>query len=303
MIETIFCAIDDFCKHFEKELGKHALTKGRGIRLRESGMSLSEVMTIMIMSKRSGYKNFKTFYFEEKDVLKDLFPQLVSYSRFVELEKMATLPLIGFFYMCCRGECTGKSYADSTRLSACHCLRRYSCKTLCNVASSGKTSTGWFFGMKLHIVINQSADLLDLVITSGNVADNNHDLIRRLCREIYGKIFGDKGYIMAEDFLKELAERKIQFVTKKRKNMKKETMNPEDMKDLKHRGLIESALGLLKSKYDLENTRYRSIHGFINNILTALIAYSLQKIKPSIKGKSKTNPGSLDQFSSCLLFA
>ena len=64
--------------------------------MRESGMPLSEVMTIMIMSKRSEYTNFTTFFFEEKDVLKDLFSQLVSFSRFVEREKRATLLLSWF---------------------------------------------------------------------------------------------------------------------------------------------------------------------------------------------------------------
>ena len=193
MLTTIFCAVDDFCKLYEVAFGKKCLSEGKGIRLRKPSLSLSEIMTIMIYSKHSGYKNFKTFYFKEQINLKRDFPDLLSYTRFVELQKKALQPLSTFLKTCLMTECTGSSFIDSTKLSVCNTHRRYSCKLMRPVATSGKTSTGWFFGMKLHLVITPSGDIVDFMVTSGNVADNNHDLIMNLCKNAHGKIFGDKG--------------------------------------------------------------------------------------------------------------
>jgi IS5 family transposase len=285
MLTTIFCAVDDFCKLYEKAFACKCLSGGKGIRLRESSMTVSEVITIMIYSKHYGYKNFKTFYLREFETLKKYFPKLVSYTRFIELQKMVLQPLAVFLKTCLMQKCTGSSFIDSTRLCVCNTHRRYSCKLMRSMASSGKTSTGWFFGMKLHLIITPNGEIVDFIVTSGNVADNNHDVIMRLCKNAYGKIFGDKGYIMREDFLRLLNLQGVFFVTKKRKNMKKEATRLSDNQNLKNRGVIESVLNVLKTKFDLEHSRSRSVGGFLNNILVAISAYVFKDQKPSVKIK------------------
>jgi hypothetical protein len=49
------------------------------------------------------------------------------------------------------------------------------------LARRGKTSTGWFYGLKLHLPINEQGELLGFAFSSGNVADNNPEIASLLC--------------------------------------------------------------------------------------------------------------------------
>jgi hypothetical protein len=284
MLTTIFCEIDDFCKLYENTFGKVLLKDGLQKRTRKSSLELSEIITILIYAKFSGYKNFKTFFYNQREHLRKDFPTIVSYSRFVELQKYVQMPLFCYLRMCL-GKCTGHSYIDSTKLSVCRVQRRYSHKVLPHVAALSKTSTGWFYGCKLHLVTNPNGDIIDFALTKGNVADNNHQLLFKLCRFIHGKLYGDKGYLLKKKFADILKTKGIQIVTSVRKNMKKALPLAIDMQNLKQRGYIESVINVLKSTFDLEHSRHRSFSGFLNNIFTSLAAYLFKDQKPSIKIK------------------
>jgi transposase len=57
---------------------------------------------------------------------------------------------------------------------------------------------GWFFGFKLHIIVNEIGELLAFKITKGNVDDRSP--VKSLCKKIKGKLFGDKGYLSTKLF-------------------------------------------------------------------------------------------------------
>ncbi len=120
----------------------------------------------------SGARNLKHFYLHYvQKHLHAKFPQTVSFNRFVELQKQATIPLGFFLKTQCLGKCTGIAFIDSTLLRCCHIKREKQHKTFKNIAQMGKCSLGWFYGFKLHLIINDRGEVLDFMLTQGNVDD------------------------------------------------------------------------------------------------------------------------------------
>ena len=161
----LLCSIDDFWKNFEPLWKEKMIAEGKKESKRQASLILSEVMTIITLFHIHGYRNFKTFYTGHalKYLIKE-FPGLPSYNRFVELKKSVVLPL-HCYLMSIRGGCTGISFVDSTSLEVCHYRRARSHKVFKDIAKKGKTSTGWFYGMKLHVVVNDQGELLGMMIT------------------------------------------------------------------------------------------------------------------------------------------
>lgn len=188
----LFVEVDDFCQAFEVEIGKQQLP-GKGKRGPHSSLSASEIMTLMIDFHQEGYRNFKDYY--QSHICQHLrgeFPGLVSYNRFVELMSGVLLPLIA--YLQSRyGECTGISFVDSTALAVCHNRRIRRHKVFKDFAERGKTSVDWFFGFKLHLIVNDQGELLAVFLTPGNVDDR--DPLPQMTQDLFGKLFGDRGYV------------------------------------------------------------------------------------------------------------
>ena len=160
----IFYLVDEFCKEFYRAEEGHVLTQTtvKRARNRKFILSDSEVITIMILFHQKQYRNFKHFYiyYVQKHLQSD-FPQTVSYNRFVELQQKAVMPMVLFLQFCRLGKCTGISFIDSTPLRVCHIRREHSHKVFKGMATKGQCSIGWFFGFKLHIVINDKGEILD----------------------------------------------------------------------------------------------------------------------------------------------
>src|SRR5215510_6009028 len=159
----IFYFIDEFCKEIEKTMEGHLLPKdtSKKTRKRAFTMSDSEIITIMIMFHQSHYRDLKYFYINQiQKNYKSDFPQTVSYNRFVELQQKALLPMTIFLQVCCIGKCTGISIIDSTPIRVCHIKREKSHKVFKGLAAKGKSSTGWFFGFKLHLVVNDKGEII-----------------------------------------------------------------------------------------------------------------------------------------------
>ena len=186
-----------------------------------------------------------------------------------------------FLKTCCLGKCTGISYIDSTPLRSCHIKREKQHKVFKGIAQKGQCSLGWFYGFKLHIIINDRGEILDFIITPGNVDDrkplNDMDLHKR----IFGKLYGDKGYI-SKDLFEKLFVDGVHLITKIKKNMKNSLMLLQDKIALRKRALIETVNDELKNICQIEHTRHRSFENFTTNLLSGLIAYSLFDKKPSI---------------------
>lgn len=282
-LTEIFCIIDDFCIEFEKEIAKHTIEAGKIKRKRASRLSDSEIMTILVFFHLGGYRCFKHFYscYVRKH-LKGEFPGLVSYNRFVELKPKVAVPLVMFLNNCGLGSCTGISFVDSTPVRVSKNKRIKNHKVFKDVATVGKSSMGWFFGFKLHIIINDKGEILCFALTKANVDDRKEEIIKDMSKNIFGKLFADKGYISSSLF-EMLFQKGVHLFTNIRRNMKNSLMTLEDKILLRKRSVIETVNDELKNICQLEHSRHRSINNFLINILSTLIAYCFLPKKPAIK--------------------
>jgi len=282
-LTTLFCQIDDFCADFEAEYYKHLMDDGKIKRMRKSRLSLSEVMTIIIQFQRSGYRTFKHYYQRHVSVyLRWAFPQLVSYHRFVELMAEALVPLCAYLWSR-KGQCSGISFIDSMPIAVCHNRRISSHRVFAKTAERGKNSVGWFYGFKLHLIVNDEGELLAVRLTAANVDDRTP--VPKLVKELFGKLYGDKGYISQKLFDLLFADG-VQLVTKIRKNMNNKLMDVFDQLMLRKRAIIETIYDQLKNISQIEHARHRSGINFLVNIVSALIAYTHQEKKPSLNLRS-----------------
>ena len=219
----------------------------------------------------------------------DLFPNTVSYNRFVELMQAATLPMSIFLKTCCMGEGTGISFIDSTPIRVCKNKRIKWHKVFAGLAQLGKSTMGYFFGFKLHIVINDKGELLNFVITPGNTDDRQPLKNKNFIKVLKGKIFGDKGYI-SKELTNLLFIDGLHLITSIRNNMKNTLMELKDKILLRKRSVIETVNDELKNICQVEHSRHRSFENFITNLISGLIAYSFFPKKPAIKfDEVKTN--------------
>jgi hypothetical protein len=281
-ILALFCDIDDFCLLFEPLWRKRLLETRQ--RDRPSTLCLSEVMTIIVLFHASNYRNFKAYYTEQ--VMKHYlwaFPKLVSYNRFVELMPSALIPLCGYLQGR-KGQCSGISFIDSTSLKVCHNRRIHSHKVFAGCARRGKTSVDWFFGFKLHLVINDCGELLSLRLTPGNTDDRR--TVPELVKGLFGKLFGDKGYV-SQPLFKTLFEERVQLVTKLKKKMKNRLISLFDQIMLRKRAIIESVIDQLKNISQIEHSRHRSVANCLVNLVAGLIAYTYREKKPSLNIRVK----------------
>lgn len=282
-ITEIFCSIDDFCLVFEPALQKRQLFTGKKTRKRKFTMSSSEILTITVLFHLSGIRTFKHFYINYvQQQLQKEFPNTVSYNRFVELMQSNILPLSLYMKTCCLGECTGISFIDSTPIRACDKKRIKQNKVFKDIATIGKSTMGWFYGFKLHIIINDKGELLDFIITQANVDDRTPLKEDNFLKKIFGSLYGDKGYI-SKELAALLFDQGLHLVTGIRNNMKNVMMTMRDKVLLRKRSVIETINDQLKNIAQAEHSRHRSFGNFITNLVASLIAYSFQEKKPSIK--------------------
>ena len=281
-ITEIFCSIDDFCLDFIPKLEKSLL--GSKKRNKPCKLCLSEVMTIQVLFQISGYRNFKTFYNSFACVhLRSYFPKVVRYNRMVELCRGSLIPLAIYLKTQGTGQCTGISFIDSTPLRVCHNRRIHNHKVLKGFAQRGYCSIGWFYGFKLHLITADTGEIIDFMLTPGNVDDRKPLRIERFIKKLFGKLLGDKGYISKELF-KNLFFGGVHLVTKLKRNMKSSSLTPiMDAIMLRKRAICETIIDQLKNIFQIEHSRHRSPTNFLTNLFSALIAYNFCEKKPSIK--------------------
>ena len=213
----LFCDVDDFCICFVPQWQKQLIEDGTRKRQRESRMSLSEIMTIIIGFHMSNQRDFKNYYtgFITRFYSKD-FPTLLSYTRFLEVMPSALVPLCAYFTHI-KGKPTGIEFVDSTTLKVCHNLRIPRHKVFDGIAKRGRGTMGWFFGFKLHVIVNHLGDIVSVKLTPANVDDRTP--VPDMANELVDRLYGDKGYISTA-LSDTLQENGITLITKVRKNMK-----------------------------------------------------------------------------------
>lgn len=279
-ITEIFYLVDEFCAEFNKNISAYQIGKEAK---KKPKMSQSEVITIMVLFHSGAFKTLKHFYlfYVQKHMTRE-FPSTVSYNRFVELQKSSALAMTLFLKTCCMGECTGISYIDSTPIRVCKNKRIPRHKVFEGLAERGKSTMGYFFGFKLHFVINDKGEILSFIITPGNTDDREPLNNEKFIEKIRGKLYADKGYI-SKKLTEVLFVDGLHLITYIRNNMKNVLMEMKDKIYLRKRTVIETINDVLKNQCSIEHSRHRSFSNFITNMIAGLIAYSFQPKKPAIK--------------------
>jgi transposase len=278
-ITELYCLMDDFCKKFEPILNAQLLTDGSKQRIRATSLSLAELMTLVVLFHQIRYRQFKSFYLQHVcQHLRAEFPTLPSYSRCIELLPGCAMALYALFETV-KGKCSGISIVDSTPIAVCDNLRIKRHRVFRGLAERGKSSTGWFFGFKLHSVINHLGEILSIRLTRGNVDDRKP--VPDLVNDFYGRLYADKGYISGT-LLQQLKEKGVALITRVRRNMKPVEHTEFDKALLRKRSLVETVFDQLKNLCQIEHTRHRSPQNFIVNLLGGIVAYCLTPCKPKL---------------------
>ena len=278
-LTQLFCDVDDFCQYFMPEWRKQLVSSEETKRNRAHRMSYSEIITIWIFYHQSGYRTFKWFY--QKYIQAQCynkFPKLLSYNRFIEVAPEILVP-IAVFMKSRQGKTQGIAFVDSTPLSVCKNLRIPRHKTFKDKAGRGKSSTGWFYGFKLHLIVNDQGEVLSFCITPGNIDDRKP--VPHLAKFLTGKLFGDRGYI-SKKLTQLLLDHDVKLITTLKKNMKKQIIGAFDKLLLRKRSIIETINDQLKNICDLEHSRHRSLTNYMSSIVASLVAYSYQEKKPAL---------------------
>lgn len=276
----LFCHVDDFCQVFLPAVRIQLREGGLSKRQRARGLSESEIMTLLILFHQSHYRDFKAFYTQYVLVhLRNEFPGLVSYTRFVEFIPTVLVPLCAYLRYC-MGTCTGISFLDSTDVTVCHNKRISQHKVFAHLAARGKTSTGWFFGFKLHLLFNDRGEILEVALTPGNVDDRKP--VPQMVKRLFGKVFADRGYLSKKLFTELIETFGIQLITKLKKKMPNRLMPLTDKLLLRKRAIAETIIDQLKNISQIEHSRHRSPINFLVNLVCGLIAYCHQPKKPSL---------------------
>ena len=276
---ALFCKVDDFLEEFWPQFRKHLIKTGVE-RIRSNQMSVSEMITILILFHQSGFRTFKDFY--KKSIMKHRtkeFPNTVCYARFIQLIPKILVPLLAFINTL-KSSSKGIAFIDSTHLSVCHNRRINRNRVFKGVASRGRSSMGWFFVFKLHLVVNHIGEIISWTLTQGNVDDRKP--VRKLTKGMKGKLYADKGYI-SKPLFKDLFDRGLTLFTTVRSNMKNVLMPAFDRIMLKKRFLVETINGQLKALSQIDHSRHRSKTNFLVNLVAALAAYQLKPKKPTIR--------------------
>lgn len=283
----LFIEIDDLWiayKKYERSRVSGKLRKPT----RVPQLSVAEICTILVAYHYSGYKCFEYYY--KNKVLLELradFPSAPTYEGFLRYISRA-VPVLYLWLLksCCTAQQTGLYFVDAKRLEVCHLKRAHSNKVFDGVAAKGKSSMGWFYGLKLHLAINNLGDIVSFSFTPGNVADNNHELLKGLLGNLKGICVGDKGYL--SKLFKWFYERGLHLLTKPKKNMKNRVSSTQQQQLLSKRGVIESTFDILTSVCDLEHTRHRKPSNAFGHMLSSLIAYQYLDQKPRVFHPSVT---------------
>lgn len=280
-LAALFYLIDEFCKEFEPKWRAQRVASGERQRTKYCRMSLSEILTIIVHFHQSNHKTFKHYYLGYvRTQLASDFPNLLSYTRFLELMSEVTMPMVALLVGLLASPTTA-NYIDSTKLVVCHNRRIRRHKVFRGLAARGKSSMGWFYGFKLHLIVNERGEIISFFITPGNVPDNNIETVTKLAKPMTGKLFGDRGYI-SKDLFAALWDKGIQFITGIKRNMKNRLLPLMDKLMLRGRSIIETINDQLKNQEQIEHTRHRSPVNFGVNLFSGMIAYQLQPKKPSL---------------------
>ena len=242
------------------ELGKK--TKGRKLAI-----PVNQILAMGLFKQAKGITTKKAVY--------EILEPNCSYKTFVvnlnRFAPLATLILSIILYINQTFAHTIK-YTDSTDIPVCLPQHGKSHKTMKLLASWGGTSTGTFYGIKLHITTDFNRRLLKVRFASGRV--DERDVFERMNADLEGIFVCDAGYIRKSLQKAFHREGKRIMIVKPRRNMKKLMTKFEEWL-YNGRMTIELSFRSLKMFYGLVTSLPRSVEGYLANYTYALLAYCL----------------------------
>ena len=168
----------------------------------------------------------------------------------------------------------GLFFVDSCPIEVCHIKRANSNKIAKGFASRKKSSMGWFYGFKLHAVCNEKHQIVSIQVTTGSV-DDREPLVN-LVKNLKGIIIADAGYI-GKNIQDKLLNLGIRLQAAPRNNMKVLMSKAEHLL-LKKRQTIERVFSVIKTRFSLNCSLARSMHGMFTMIITALLWYQINTV-------------------------
>lgn len=283
-ITSTFCVVDDIVKNLislnsnNYKIASYGRS-GDGVKPGpKPKLNISEIATIIIYYHESHYDCFKHYYKKKILVEHKQDFDLVSYTQFIKLISKS-MYMIAMILTALLKKCTGTSFVDSSSIEVCKTYRINRHKVFGCLAKRSKTTKGWFYGFKVHLVITPTGDLVKVKFSSWNKDDRK--ALERMTEGLFGKIFGDRGYI-GKDFANKLKSRGIQMITRLKKGMKNILMDMDDKIMLLKRSLIETVIGKIKFLGKFEHSRHRSPQNAFAHMIGTLINYQLHDKKPSI---------------------
>ena len=178
-----------------------------------------------------------------------------------------------------RDEVSGISFVDSTPLKVSHHAHIHAHKVFQGLAQRGKSSTGWFFGFKLHLIINDRSELMGFASHQQMWMTVSPCL--RWPRDSLASSLGIEA-IFLQALRHTLKPQAVELITKLRKNMKPKLLNLMDKIHLRKRTLIETVNDQLKNVCQIEHSRHRSPTNAFVHLIAGLVAFTWQEKRPAL---------------------
>lgn len=214
-VVEVYCIVFEIVKIIKEKTKE--LKKGRPSKLNEV-----DLITILLIGHYHEIQTTKKLYDFIQTYMQSDFNELPCYEQFTRGLRSVShyldlvLTMIGNY----NKEKNNDFYIiDSTPLPVSK-FDSYTCpKWASDAAKKGKNIFGYYFGFKLHLIINQSMEVVSYTITSANMHDVKSLSLSDFITTIQGKLIGDKGYICSEAVKNNLKQNNIELIFKKRNNI------------------------------------------------------------------------------------
>ena len=163
---------------------------------KKTKLPLIMLISLMLFKFFVGHRSWKEYYRYLKSHHHGInVGWLPNYKNFMRsMHKLAACALV--FLEAVRKYCkqgVNLQFADASALPVCKIKREFTHKVAKAVATKSKGTMGWYYGFKLHLVVDAHGQLLAWKITTATVDDRKG--LAMVWSELTGMIVADAGYL------------------------------------------------------------------------------------------------------------